>query len=113
MTIHRAAHGWELEPDTEDGIILNPVRDALSEIEIKKRVRRSRGGKRKKVREKGSVVTGPCEQKPGSHSRTRSIPPGQVHRAPSKMALQLAQSPGLKQVRSREQQQQVVPASAI
>ena len=92
MTIHYAAPGRDWEPDIEDGIILNGVGDALSEIEIKKLVRSSRGGKRKKVREKGSIVTCPREQLPGSYDRSRSIPPGQVPRALSKMALQLPQA---------------------
>lgn len=44
VTIHYPAHGQELEPVTKDG--------------IKRLVRHSRCDKRKKVREKGSVVIG-------------------------------------------------------
>jgi len=51
VTIHYASSGQSYDPDSEDGILLNSMQDAMSEVEIRRIVRRTRAGRIEAVKD--------------------------------------------------------------
>jgi site-specific DNA recombinase len=56
VNLSYVASGGTYDADSEGAIILDSVQDAMSEIEVRKLVRRSKAGKRQAVEEVGAVI---------------------------------------------------------
>ena len=56
VIIHYSATGEVYEPDSETGVIMSAVTDAMSKAEVMKLVRRAKDGKRRSVRDGSAAL---------------------------------------------------------